>query len=354
MEYTRPTIEELRDQFLGYIDSRLGNGQSALSRRTNKVIAYVMARAIHDLYGWFDWLLKQCTPARSTGLYLTLWASVFGLSRKAATYASGTVIFNGNDGSTVPKGAIVQNQGGQQFATTHSADIAAGEARVNVRAIDAGAADNTPAHQAINLTNPIAGITSATTAQEAISGGTDTEQDDPLRRRLLFRIQNPPRGGANHDYIHWATSIAGVSWAKIIPVWQGGNTVGVIVYNDQNPDLQPGETVVQAVQDYLGRYKIAPGVAPVTANVTVMSPYIERVDHDIAIKPNNAATREAVTLEVQDLYNRMPEGFALSELEEAVSRASGIQDRRINSPSAGQYPDNRSLLQAGEFTFSSL
>ena len=42
-----------------------------------------------------------------------------------------------------------------------------------------------------------------------LGGGTDTENDDDLRMRVLQRIRQPPQGGANHDYVRWALAVPG-------------------------------------------------------------------------------------------------------------------------------------------------
>ena len=48
-----------------------------------------------------------------------------------------------------------------------------------------------------------------------VTGGTDAETDDQLRARILHRIQNPPMGGAQADYVTWALAVPGVTraWA---------------------------------------------------------------------------------------------------------------------------------------------
>ena len=48
-----------------------------------------------------------------------------------------------------------------------------------------------------------------------LDGGVDTENDDDLRARILFRIHQPPMGGDADDYVAWALSVPGVTraWA---------------------------------------------------------------------------------------------------------------------------------------------
>ena len=52
--------------------------------------------------------------------------------------------------------------------------------------------------------NPIAGITSQSTASAQTTPGADIETDASLRSRMLQVSAAPPQGGDRNDYIEWA------------------------------------------------------------------------------------------------------------------------------------------------------
>ena len=84
-----------------------------------------------------------------------------------------------------------------------------------------------------------------------LTGGTDTETDDQLRARILHRIQNPPMGGAQADYVTWALAVPGVTRAWAAPE-QGPGTITVRFLMDDlraDDDGWPTPADVQAVVD---------------------------------------------------------------------------------------------------------
>ena len=60
-----------------------------------------------------------------------------------------------------------------------------------------------------------------------LTGGTDDETDDqPARPHPGSRIQNPPMGGSQADYVAWALAVPGVTRAWAAPE-QGTGTITV-------------------------------------------------------------------------------------------------------------------------------
>ena len=65
-----------------------------------------------------------------------------------------------------------------------------------------------------------------------MTGGVEAENDDDLRARILQRIQNPPMGGAQADYVTWALAVPGVTRAWAAPE-QGIGTITVRFLMDE-------------------------------------------------------------------------------------------------------------------------
>ena len=89
--------------------------------------------------------------------------------------------------------------------------------------------------------------------------------------RYFDRLRNPVNGVNANQYITWANSVAGVGGARCIPIWNGKNTVKVIIIgNDYKP---ASDNVVKLVQDYIDPNKNGDGsgVATIGAVTTVVS-----------------------------------------------------------------------------------
>jgi uncharacterized phage protein gp47/JayE len=334
MAFERPSLTEIIERTFADLTSRL-NLQGALLRRSVVgVLARVLAGASHMLHAHLDWISKQAMPDTATGLYLERWAAIWGVARKEAEFAEGSTInLTGTvDGTIVPAGTVLQRSDGVQFETDADVTIASGVATAAITALEAGALGNAAAGATLNLVFPIAGVSStATVAGDGIVNGSDVDDDESLRARMLSRIKQPPHGGAEFDYEMWALEVPGVTRAWVYPLHLGPGTVGVSFVRDNDANFIPDTGEVTAVQDYIDERR------PVTADVTVFAPVADTLNFTIAVDPNTAAIKSAVEAELRDLLLREAEPggtIYLSRINEAISLAAGEFDHVLTAPSA--------------------
>lgn len=217
MPLTRPTLTEIRDEIHADIDAGLPGADSRLRRSVLEVIARMLAWSVHALYGFIDFVSRQLFPDLAERAFLERWASLWALTRQAATFATGSVTFTGTNGSTIPIGAVLRRADGTEYATTAGGTIASGTATVAVSASVSGLAGNAATAVSLTVVSPPAGINAtAAVAAPGIAGGTDQETDALLRARILSRMQTPPHGGSAADYVRWAKEVAGVTRAWVI------------------------------------------------------------------------------------------------------------------------------------------
>src|SRR5260364_214311 len=213
--------------------------------------------------------------------------------------AEGRVSQTSAGGAVIPKGAPLVRSDGMTFTTQTSALVdAEGTATVEVQAESdpaglSGAAGNTPVGTPMTLGTAIAGVQSNGLVQTPLTGGTDLESDDSLRRRMLAAYQQPPQGGSQTDYVQWALQVEGVTRAWCAPQGFGIGTVVVYIMCDQSQAEQAGfpqgeDGVAQdeprgvaASGDQLRVANHLYVLQPVTALVYVVSPLAHRVDVEI-------------------------------------------------------------------------
>lgn len=333
MSFSRPTLSDLIQRLRNDVLSRL-SADDVLRRADAEVYARVMAGVAHGLYGYIEWLANQVIYDTAEVEYLDRWCSIWGITRKSATSATGNVTFAVQAGAVIPAGTMLQALDGMQYQTTADATVAAPTATAPVTAVAATAAGNRSAGQSLSLASPIVGVQSTATAG-MLSGGADIESDDALRARLLSRIQTPPHGGASADYIAWAMEVSGVTRAWVYPQELGIGTVTVRFVRDNDGSgaaIIPDNTDVSTVQSYIDARR------PVTANVTVVAPIAVPLNFSIqGLTPNNSTVRAAVQAELQDLLLResTPGGtILLSHIRAAISAAAGETDFVLLSPVA--------------------
>ena len=345
MPFPRPSLAELNARTEADVASRLGLG-ALLRRSVLKVLARVIAGAAHLLHGHLDWASRQAMPDSAALEHLERWASIWGVTRKPAAFAAGSMIFEGSDGVSIPGGTLVQRADGTRYATDADALVSAGIALVQVTAVLAGEAGNEAEGVELSMVSPISGVQAfGEIAAGGLADGTDAESDEDLRARLLLRIQQPPHGGSTLDYIAWALEVAGVSRAWVLPGWTGIGTVGLtFVLDGQAGNIFPSVDKVQEVAAYVDERR------PVTADVIVFAPVAKNLSPTIQLTPNSAEVRAAVEASIDSLLKReaVPGGtLLLSRLREAISIAAGESNNVLVSPVADVVSASNELLVRG-------
>jgi len=352
MALQRPDLVTLRARAIADIRVRLPGTDPSLRRSLLGVLAEVQKGTAHGLYGYLEWLSKQVLVDTADGDMLDRFASIWlPQGRKAATLATGNVIFTGVDGVSVPAGTLIQRADAVQFTTDSIAAIAAGTATVAVSAVVAGSNGNTVASSPLALVSPIASIDSNVSCDATgIINAADAELDDALRQRILDRIRNAPHGGNASDYETWALEVAGVTRAWVYAQELGIGTVSVrFVVDNDLAGLIPDVAKVAEVQAYIDALR------PVTAAVIVVAPIAAPIDLTIALTPNDAATQAAVSAELADLISReaVPGGtILLSHIREAISIAAGETNHVLSAPSADVTNTAGSIATLGAITWA--
>ncbi|MDR1276375.1 MAG: baseplate J/gp47 family protein [Candidatus Accumulibacter sp.] len=337
MPFNRPTLKTLIDRAISEINARLPGADARLAMSNLNVLAHVSGAGAHGLYGFIEWLSKQIIIDTAETEYIERWASVWGLIRLPASPATGRATFTGAVGATIPAGTELSRNDGAIYRTVEGVTLSSGVAEIALVAALAGAEGNLSGTAEFSLVDPIQNADSkALVTPAGLTGGADIESDESLRARLLARIQQPPYGGAAHDYIAWTLEVPGVTRAWCYPEEMGSGTVTVRFVRDNDAYLIPDPGEAAAVQAYIDARR------PVTAHLYVVAPIPVPVDFEVSVSPDTPSVRAAVEAELRDCLIReaVPEGGAgegrirVSHLREAISLASGETDHVLHSPDA--------------------
>jgi uncharacterized phage protein gp47/JayE len=218
-----------------------------------------------------------------------------GLKRKDATNAIGTLTVTGT--GTISIGDLFETEAGIQFEATEEVTITTG-GDVAIEAVESGDGGNVVADTITYIPVTISGITSVTNAS-ATYDGFDEEDDDTLRARYLEYIQTPSTSGNAAQYKVWAKEISGVGGAKIIPLWNGNNTVKIVIIDS---DMQPAsDEIVANVQEYIDPDSegLGEGEAPIGAYCTVTSADTLDITINVTITLNSAYSIDDVKTNIQ-------------------------------------------------------
>lgn len=341
MNFTRPDLNTLRNRISTDIERH--SGESASQRGdTYYPISQAIAGAAHGLHGHLIYNAKQLFDNSADEENLLRRAAEMGIYRIGAFRASGTATITGNEGATVPAEALLQTDNQQIYRVTSAAIITNGTATLQLTAVGAGASENLSAGVTLRLINTVLDIDSTATVI-SITGGADIESIARVAERLSERRKNPPMGGNPADYIAWAkASHTDITRAWCYPNELGYGTVVVRFVADNLATPIPTQPHVDAVTDYTDKVRPA-GMRRFEA----YAPTAKFLDITFTkLSPNTSAIHEAVQAELKDLINREAEPggtLLLSQINEAVSLATGETDHRINltddfSCSIGEFP----------------
>lgn len=349
MTFIRPTLSDLIERARADIESRLPGADTRLRHSLLDVLTRLHGGAASGLYGYIDWVARQIPFDTAEGDILARWASIWGVQRKAAVGAAGTVRFAGANGAVVPAGAELTRIDGSAYVTAAAVTIAGGEAIAAVEAVDGGPATDMATDSQLTLSSAIAGVNAVATVQSpGLTGGADEESDADLLGRFLQRVRQPPEGGSVSDYERWALQLPEVTRAWVYPAYVGVGTVGITFVLDGRENIFPLSADLLAMEAHLDALK------PVTAELAVFAPVPRPVDMIIRLTPNTTPVQEAVLAELDDLFARdaQPGGtLRLSRIREAISLAQGETFHDLELPSVDPVSGPGEMLTLGEVTF---
>jgi uncharacterized phage protein gp47/JayE len=339
MPWTTPTLKDTRRLTRDYVLSQLG-AKAMIPNSVLRIMSDAMAGLTHLTFLYLDWLAKQLMPDTAEQVWLdrhgVIWLtnSDGSKGRKGATYASGTIEFtnlSGVSGAIIPIGSLLNGSNGLQYQTvTEGAIGSGGNGTSDAVALTSGSIGNLSDGDTMSLTPAIPGVDIATLLGD-MSGGVDTETDDQLRERVLFRIQNPPMGGDIADYVAWAMAVPGVTraWAAT-EIGVGSVTVRFLM-DDLYPDNYglPTAADVQVVYDYVNSKR------PVTVyDCFVMAPILFFYDITIRNLTNDDPTVRAnieASLKTMEFKRSKPgQTWYRSWVDEAISQAVGEETHELD------------------------
>ncbi len=169
---------------------------------------------------------------------------------------------------------------------------------------------------------------------DTIAPAKDEETDEELRTRFYKSINSVPFGGNIADYQEKVKEISGVGGTKIIPTWNGGGTVKVIIINN---DFEPADnTLINNVISKVGNN--GTGIAPIGHDVTVVSALNEEInitttltlDNNVLVTDVQTAIENAINeyfLELKKSWENSDNlVIRIAHIESRILDVVGVQD----------------------------
>lgn len=328
------SVEEIYNEMMG--DYAAATGSEAAESGDLAVRMYAMAAQVFALYVQCEWVERQCFPQTAEGTCLDMHAQLRGLERRAATAAEGVLRFTVDSAASqdreIPAGTVCMTAGLVRFETVETGVLQAGTTQTDVRAraLEPGSAGNVAAGTILTMAVAPVGV-SRCTNPEAFSGGTDPEDDETLRARVLETYRRMPNGANAAFYQQGALSFEEVAAATVIPRPRGVGTVDVVVATAAGV---PDAGLLETLTDYFEERR------EIAVDLQVRAPAMKEVA--VSVQVAAAANKEAgqVYAAVEAALRSWFDGRRLGEtvlrvkLGDLIYAVEGVENYQILSPAA--------------------
>lgn len=290
------------------------------------------------------WLFKQVFASTADQLWLTRHGFELGLAPDPGNFAVGSITVAVTAGDVVPLGTSWARGDGVTYSTLVAVVATGTSADLPLQCDQVGAigdmaagdtltvvlTDNVPISLDLNPTGTVdaAGLT----------GGTDAEDVETFRARVLYRKRNPPQGGSAPDYEEWVGKALSTAKSVYVDSFQNDSrSVWVCFTVTDQPSGVPTSGQVAIVEAYVSD----PVRRPVTARVFSTGP--TAIAAPIAVThfyPDTDDTRGAVlaelaALQADEIQPATPSApFVLyrEAIDAAIKRAAGVVHFTLVTP----------------------
>ncbi len=320
------TKEEILAEMLSAVDDKYDKRPGSFIYDALAPAAEKFAKADNDI----EEVKSKLSAENLSGDELAQWIKErSGIERREATKAIGAVTVTGT--GIINEGDLFETEAGTQFQTTETKSIT-GSGDVDIEAVVAGSGGVVGAGTIILFPVTLAGFT-AVTNSEATQDGFDAETDADLLQKYYEHIRTPSTSGNKAHYIAWAKEVSGVGPVKVFPLWDGNNTVKVVIINS---DRQPASSeLVEDVQEYIdpGIEGLGEGAAGIGAFVTVASAVALEINISVDIVLSSGFTQEQAEENIEDSLTQYLFDIAFVEsivsyarVGAAILNSEGIED----------------------------
>lgn len=325
-------LEEIYQEMLSAFAQRVGftpDEGCDLAVRLWAAAAQIQALEIQA-----DWVLDQSFPQTAQGIYLDRHGAMRGITRRPAVKAVGILRFSVEQAPpadlTVPAGTVCMTAEGTRYQTTEAAVLRAGEltADAAAEALEGGGGGNA-APGAVHILTACPTAVTGCTNPTAFFGGSDQEDDDSLRERILESYRRLPNGANAAWYEQTAMEYEGVAAARAVGRARGIGTVDVYVAAESG---LPGAELLTGLQALLQEKR------EIAVDVQVKAPTVRSVDIAASVLPAEgvgfAAAKTAAEQTLTAFFSGRLLGrpVRLAELGNRLYSLAEVENYRITAP----------------------
>lgn len=213
-KFTTKTIKETYDNFISkytIMRNKYGDATPLLEKSFVKSIGYAISAIAGSIWQLSVWIYKQCFPQTCDLPALKLWGDLIGVDYKDGQTTNLVIKLSDVTASSLASGAVYKDlTSGNVYKTFSESVNNNGVIIATVECTKTGSIGNIAIGTTLNIANPVDGIPSTAVVESISIEGTEDEEIEQYRKRVLYRFKNKAQGGSAVDYFLWATEVPGI------------------------------------------------------------------------------------------------------------------------------------------------
>jgi hypothetical protein len=269
-----PTTKEIKEINLTNLESRINQDSPLNDRAFLKVLAVVEAVIQTGLYKFAAERSLQNLVSTATGDFLIQLGLELEVFYKEAEATILEAEISGSNGVVIPSGTAFNGVLNEViYLTNADATISGGIATLELTAQKTGTIGNLNNGSELYIRSLIADVDPVAIVTDTINVGTEAEEEEAYRERVLFAYRAVLGAGNSSDYKVWAERVSGVK--RVYPFTgkpysiptscPGDRTIFVEATTDVDPDGIAPSSLLEEVREAInydseGREQIPLGV----------------------------------------------------------------------------------------------
>jgi hypothetical protein len=255
-----PTVADLSARIVAQVEASISATVPLLPKAFTRVVAKVLAGAFMVLYKYAGFMFLQIFVSTASGKTttvhgrevnpLTFWGRLFGVGDPfpaiPAEYTA-TVSTTATGGSLVAGAKMIGAVNQQLYYSTEAVSLDAATVSVPLRAVTAGAAGALAAGEELAFVSPYNDVERVADSWSETVEGSDAEEVETYRQRVVDRVARVPHGGAALDYYLWAKMTPGV---ERVFVYKGIPSTVKLYVDPTGPGDQYLADVLDVIEPY--------------------------------------------------------------------------------------------------------
>lgn len=243
--FTTKTIKEIFDGFIAkYIILRTKNGDQSpiLEKAAIRSLGYAIAGVCGEIWQLSVWIYKQCFPQTCGLAALKLWGALVGIDFRYGQTTNLIIELIDVTAEYLSAGTVYKDlTSGLIYKVVSQAAAIDGKISATVVCSSSGPVGNLPAGTILNIANPVDGIPSTATVSSISIEGTNDEDIETYRKRVLQKFRNKSQPGSPLDYHTWTMEVSGIIDALVYVLEEGVVTVYAVAEGSGKKRTPSGE-----------------------------------------------------------------------------------------------------------------